>query len=52
MTPKMVFFEVYTDFDDDSFPSAMQKAHKSAIQESAEEVMDTAVEHIKVGRLE
>ena len=48
MTAKMVFFEVYSEFDDESFPSALKQAQQMAIEETAEEIMDTAVDEIKV----
>ena len=48
MTAKMVFFEVYSEFDDESFPSAFKQAQQMAIEETAEEIMDTAVDEIKV----
>lgn len=52
MTAKMLFFEIYADFEDDSMPSALQEAQKLAAVENAGVIMDMTVEQIKVGGAE
>lgn len=52
MTPKLVFFELYTDFDDQSFVNSEQQARldasKSQVSDEARDLVDVTTSRIKV----